>query len=135
MNSEKIEKLVKELCEKKITYKDYEGKSSSINLIRRDNNTIVEQIIRQHILDNQDEKLGILEAKVFIYEEMISKSTFAPMLVVKEEIIEPIEETSFRREMIFTETQIQHLQHKIFKITGEGEIMMLFNEMLGISVC
>lgn len=133
MKTEKIENLVNELCEKQVDYVAYDGKKSQTNLIFKDNRTILEQIIRQHILDNRDEKIGNLEAKVFVYEEMIAKSTFAPMLIVKEEVAEPIEETNFRREMVFTQTQIEHLQHKVFKIVGEGEVMMLFNEMLGIS--
>ena len=132
MNGEQIEKLVKELCKKEITYKDYEGKNSSTNLVWRGNDIIVEQIVRQHLLDNRDEKLGVLEAKVFVYEEMINKSTFAPMLIAKEpEIIQ--EPEPYRREMVFTQRQIEHLQHKVFAITGEGEVMLLFNELLGVS--
>jgi len=84
MNSEQIEKLVKELCKKEITYKSYDGTNSKTNLVWTGNDTIVEQIIRQHLLDNIDEKLGILEAKVFMYEQIISKSTFAPMLESKD---------------------------------------------------
>ena len=33
----------------------------------------------------------------------------------------------------FTETEISQLQSKIYEITGDGEVMGLFNEMLGIS--
>jgi hypothetical protein len=33
----------------------------------------------------------------------------------------------------FSEDQIQKLQSKIYEITGDGEVMGLFNEMLGIS--
>ena len=84
MNAQQIEKLVKELCNKKVKYKSYDGSMSETTLIERNNETVLEQIIRQHILENRDEKLGVLEAKVFVYEEMIAKSTFAPMLVEKE---------------------------------------------------
>ena len=132
MNGQQIEKLVKELCKKEIIYKDYEGKSSSTNLVWRGNDTIVEQIVRQHLLDNRDEKLGVMEAKVFFYEEMIAKSTFAPMLIKNEsEIIQDPE--PYQREMIFTQRQIEALQHKVFQITGEGEVMKAFNELLCIS--
>ena len=133
MNAEKIEKLVKELCSKKVKYKSYDGSWNETNLIERNNETVLEQIIRQHILDGHDEKLGILEAKVFMYEEMISKSTFAPMLIEKEKPIETIEENSFIREMIFTQRQIENLQCRVFQITGEGDVMKLFNELLCIS--
>lgn len=133
MNGQQIEKLVKELCNKKVKYKSYDGSMSETTLIERNNETVLEQIIRQHILDNRDEKLGVLEAKVFVYEEMIAKSTFAPMLVEKEvEIVNALE--PYQREMIFTQRQIEHLQHKIYEITGEGEVMKLFKEMLGVSV-
>jgi len=44
--------------------------------------------------------------------------------------------TEMREEMTaqptFTENQIQQLQSKIHAITGDGEVMGLFNEMLGI---
>ena len=64
---------------------------------------------------------------------MIAKSTFAAMLVEKEvEIVNALE--PYQREMIFTQRQIEHLQHKIYEITGEGEVMKFFNEMLGVSV-
>lgn len=36
-------------------------------------------------------------------------------------------------ERTFTETEISHLQHDIHKITGDGEVMMLFNKLLGIN--
>lgn len=130
MNGQQIEKLVKELCNKKVKYKSYDNSMSETTLIERNNETILEQIIRQHLLDNRDEKLGMLEAKVFMYEEMIAKSTFAPMLITKEEPNEVVEETSFRREMIFTQLQIESLRHDIFKITGEGEVMDILNKLL-----
>jgi len=132
MNGQQIEKLVKELVKKEVDYRSYDGKMSKTSLIERGSETILEQIIRQHILDNRDEKIGALEAKVFVYEEMINKSTFAPMLVEKE--VETAKEPEpYQREMIFTQRQVEHLQHKVFKITGEGEVMKLFNELLGVS--
>lgn len=134
MDSNQIEKLVKELCNKKVKYKSYDGSMSETTLIERNNETVLEQIIRQHLLDNRDEKLGVLEAKVFVYEEMIAKSTFAPMLVKEEkEVEQTIEPEPYHREMLFTQRQIEHLQHKVFQIVGEGEVMKLFNEMLCIN--
>jgi hypothetical protein len=134
MDSNKIEKLVKELCKKEVTYKSYDGSTSKTTLVFRDNETILEQIIRQHLLDNRDEKLGVLEAKVFVYEEMIAKSTFAPMLVKEEKGVEEIiEPEPYQREMLFTQRQIENLQNKVYQITGEGEVMQLFNEMLCVN--
>ena len=37
------------------------------------------------------------------------------------------------KERTFTETEISHLQSAIHKITGDGEIMGLFNQLLGVS--
>jgi hypothetical protein len=34
---------------------------------------------------------------------------------------------------MFSEYEISQLQSKIHAITGDGEVMMLFNEMLGIN--
>ena len=134
MDLNQIDKLVKELCNKKVKYKSYDGSMSETTLIEKNNETILEQIIRQHLLDNRDEKLGVLEAKVFVYEEMIAKSTFAPMLVKEEkEVEEIIEPKPYQREMLFTQRQIEHLQHEVYLITGEGEVMQLFNKLLCIN--
>jgi hypothetical protein len=134
MDLNQIDKLVKELCNKKVKYKSYDGSMSETTLIERNNETILEQIIRQHLLDNRDEKLGALEAKVFVYEEIIAKSTFAPMLVNKEKEVEKIiEPKPYQREMLFTQRQIEYLQHEVYLITGEGEVMHLFNKLLCIN--
>jgi predicted S18 family serine protease len=131
MNSEKIEKLVKELCEKRVKYKSYDSSIHDTNLIQTGNETILEQIIRSHVLDARDERLGQLEAKVFVYEEMIAKSSFAPMLIEKDVIVEEIQ--TYQREMLFTQRQIETLAGKVFQITGEGEVMNLFNDLLCIN--
>jgi len=68
---------------------NYNHKSDVINKEGKSN---IELIIRSFLLDNRDEKLGILEAKVFMYEQIISKSNFAPMIEQKEPIKEDIEE-------------------------------------------
>lgn len=63
-------------------------------------------------------------------------------LVKSKEYIEELEATVTRLQMeigikskgvFFTENQIQQLQSKVHKITGDGEVMMLFNELLGIN--
>lgn len=38
------------------------------------------------------------------------------------------------QERVFTETQISQLQSKVHKITGDGKVMGLFNELLGVCV-
>ena len=80
MEAVKITALVEELMEKEVDYKDYQGKVSQTRLVQKGNATILEQIIRKHLLDSHDEKIGVLEAKVFAYEQIISKSNFAPFI-------------------------------------------------------
>lgn len=92
MNSEKIQNLVAELVGKKVDYIGYDGRKSQTELIREGNSVILEQIIRQHLLDNRDEVIGTLQAKVFAYEQIISKSNFSLFIEQpkpKEEIKEP----------------------------------------------
>lgn len=37
------------------------------------------------------------------------------------------------KEKTFTETEISHLQSAVHKITGDGEVMGLFNQLLGVA--
>ena len=37
------------------------------------------------------------------------------------------------KERTFTKTEISHLQSNVYKITGDGEVMELFNQVLGVS--
>ncbi len=130
MEENKLQELLKTLFSLKYNWKGDSSNYTS-DVVNKEGRLAVEQAIRQNLLDNRDEKLGVMEAKVFVYEEMIAKSTFAPMLVTKEpEIIQ--ESEPYQREMIFTQRQIEALQHKVFQITGEGEVMKAFNELLGI---
>jgi hypothetical protein len=50
------------------------------------------------------------------------------------EIIDLMEEVAkeIQKEKVFTETQLQQLQSSIHKITGDGEVMQLFNSLLGV---
>lgn len=43
-----------------------------------------------------------------------------------------IQKDLLKKETFFSEREIQQLQSKIYKITGNGEIMGLFNELLGV---
>ncbi len=129
MNEELIQRLLTNLFDVK-----YRSENYNFDAIRSESRTVIEQIIRQHILDYRDEKLGILQAKVFVYEEMIAKSTFAPMLIPKEEKVEEIiEPEPYQREMLFTQRQVENLAQKVYEIVGEGEVMKLFNELLCIN--
>jgi len=131
MNEQKIQELLETLFKLKYNWKSDRDNYTS-DVINKEGKSNVETIIRSFLLDNRDEQIGVLKAKVFMYEEMISKSTFAPMLVEKQ--IETIKEPEpYQREMLFTQRQIENLQQKVFKITGEGEVMKLFNELLCIN--
>jgi len=44
----------------------------------------VNEIIKKHISESETlQNISILEAKIFVYEEIISKSNFAPMIKPK----------------------------------------------------
>lgn len=81
MKEEDIKKLIDALFKYKFKKKYYSG-SDSYDCFAIDEQTrsAIEGIIRSHLLENRDERIGILEAKVFMYEEIISKSNFAPMI-------------------------------------------------------
>lgn len=51
-----------------------------MNAIEPEAKIVVEQIIRQYLLENHDGKIGELEAKVYAYEKIIANSNFAPIL-------------------------------------------------------
>lgn len=81
MKESQIQSLLNDLFKKKFT-KTYSHSSDSYNTFAIDEQArvMVEDLIRNHLKAINDEKIGILEAKVFVYENIISKSNFAPML-------------------------------------------------------
>ena len=64
----------------------------------------------------KDVLIAKLEAKVFVYEEIISKSNFSTM----------VQSVLKSRDDVFTRYQIGNLQRKIYEITGNGKVMDLF---------
>jgi hypothetical protein len=93
MTEVKIQKLIDDLFSHKFT-KTYSHTSDTYNhfSIDEQSRNAIENIIRSFLLDSRDEKLGALEAKVFMYEQIISKSNFAPMIEVKTVLTPKIEE-------------------------------------------
>lgn len=79
MKEEKIKELLNNLFTLKYNWTS-DGSTYKSEVIEKEGRHNVENIIRSFLLDNRDEKLGILEAKVFMYEQIISKSNFSPML-------------------------------------------------------
>jgi len=79
MNETKIQELLKTLFRAKYTWNSGDSNYTTY-IINESSRTEIELIIRNFLLENRDEQLGILQAKVFMYEEIISKSNFAPMI-------------------------------------------------------
>lgn len=84
MTEEKIQELLKSIFNAKYAWNS--GSSNYTSFIVNENSrTVIETIIRSFLFDNRDEQKGILEAKVFMYEQIISKSNFAPMIKKSDE--------------------------------------------------
>ena len=83
MNEDKLQELLRTLFSLKYNWKGSDSSYTS-EVVNKEGKLAVEQVIRQYLLDNRDEKLGVLEAKVFMYEQIISKSNFSPMLEPRE---------------------------------------------------
>lgn len=79
MNEQKIQQLLDDLFKLKYDWR-IDDRNYTRDVIDKEGRQNVENIIRAFLLENRDEKLGILQAKVFMYEEIISKSNFAPMI-------------------------------------------------------
>ena len=80
MEKKELNALIKELCDTKVKRISYDGSVDNYDLISREGRNVLELVIKKHLLDNRDEKIGILKAKVYTYEQIISKSNFAPLL-------------------------------------------------------
>ena len=57
------------------------GSKESFDVIARSEFYQVETLIRQYALDNHDATLATLEAKIKVYEAVISKSNFRPLFI------------------------------------------------------
>lgn len=78
MNEESIRQLLNRLFDLK--YRSEYGSGYNLPVISKEHQTMVESVIRKWALDSHDSKVGTLEAKVFVYEQIISNSNFAPMI-------------------------------------------------------
>lgn len=73
--------MLDDIFNKKYTRKySHSGESYETLAIDEQARNMIEDIIRNHVSDDREEKLGILEAKVFTYERIIANSNFAPLL-------------------------------------------------------
>lgn len=80
MNEAKIQEFLTQIKNYRYKSKDYNGGYSDSSLIYSEAFQVFEPMLRNFLLNNRDEQMAILEAKVFMYEEIISKSNFAPMV-------------------------------------------------------
>ena len=125
MTSKEIEKLIEDLT---LAYASGEEGENGWLIKGKANKEKAELIVRKHYEESKNKnELLELKAELSIYREIVSKSNFCQMVIKEKEIIEP---EPYQREMIFTQRQIEALQHKVFAITGEGEVMKAFNELL-----
>ena len=128
MTPKEIEKLIEDLT---LAYASGEEGENGWLIKGKANKEKAELIVRKHYEESKNKnELLELKAELSIYREIVSKSNFCQMVINEKEIIEP---EPYQREMIFTQRQIEALQHKVFAITGEGEVMKAFNELLCVS--
>jgi len=79
MQEQKIQELLQALFKLKYNWSSDRDTYTS-DVVSEQGRQNVENIIRSYLLDNRDSELGQLAAKVTFYEEMIKKSTFAPLI-------------------------------------------------------
>lgn len=79
MDKEKVEKLLSLLFS--LTYTgELLGKTHDFPVISKNQHELVRNTVERFAIDNYNAEFAQLQAKCFVYEEMIKKSTFAPML-------------------------------------------------------
>jgi hypothetical protein len=76
-------------------------------------------------------KLKVAQVRDLLSQVHSEKITFSRFVEILNENKQPI--TLSSGEKLFTETEISQLQSSVYKITGQGEIMHLFNSLLGIN--
>jgi len=79
MEEEEIKRLLNNLFNLKYQWRS-ESDVYTSDVISKENRSLVETVIRKHLLEMHDKKVGILEGKVFSYEQIISKSNFSIVL-------------------------------------------------------
>lgn len=84
MKEDKIQELLQSIFKLKYNWKGSTDNYTS-DVVHKDGRLNIEEIIRKFLNENHDEKLGVLEAKVFVYENIISNSNFAPMIENKKQ--------------------------------------------------
>jgi hypothetical protein len=76
-------------------------------------------------------KLKVAQIRDLLNQVMNEKISFSRFVEILNENKPPIVLNSGER--LFTESEITKLQSSVHKITGDGEVMMLFNSLLGVN--
>jgi len=88
------------------------------------------QLIKNLKLNNMS-KLKVAQVRDLLNQVMNEKITFSRFVEILNESKQPIKLNSGER--LFTETEISQLQSSVHNITGDGEVMQLFNSLLGVN--
>ena len=75
-----VDDLLQELKVLRTKKRYSDGSSYVIDAIDSDNFGLVENLIREFLLDHHDSEIGEMQGKIFAYEEIIKKSNFAPFV-------------------------------------------------------
>ena len=91
---------------------------------------------KQYKISGQTSKgfytIGISKANEFNCQWMPNEKVVFPAPIKSKVAIKPLGEICGQEQM-FSQTQIEHLQSEVYKITGRGEVMALFNKFLGVA--
>ena len=77
------------------------------------------------------QKLKVAQVRDLLNQVMNEKITFSRFVEILNESKQPLTLNSGER--LFTESEISQLQSNVHKITGDGEVMQLFNGLLGVA--
>lgn len=80
MDEEKLKNFLNEIFSLQVIVQMSDKSTFETNLISRDGRTIFEQALRNFLLENRNKKIGILDARVYAYEQIIANSNFAPIV-------------------------------------------------------
>lgn len=75
-----VDDLLQELKSLEINKRCLDGSTYKSEVVSPDGFYLVEKLIRGFFLDQQDNKIGEMQGKIFAYEEIIKKSNFAPFV-------------------------------------------------------
>jgi hypothetical protein len=76
-------------------------------------------------------KLKVAQVRDLLNQVINEKISFSRFVEILNENKEPLTLNSGER--LFTETEISQLQSSVHKITGDGEVMQLFNSLLSVA--